>query len=269
MNRRNLCAISTMFKPLRGKTNATFVPHDPTFNETQIDYILISSRWATAVTDSKVKWGVSISRWGRKYDHGLVNCLFTSRLRTDKRPKQLDYSALKDVNTRNCYEDMVKATILLNTVSNAAKATLPVRKPMPLSKRHVSDRTKQLYADRVNRYEKMTPMERKSAARTVRESCHNDYRDYICKVVSDMETADRSGNFREVSKLVRVLANKHSSSIMPCKDHSGNLITSSEQLLQAWNTFLEKKFAAPACDSGKSREATVSPESPPISRRTR
>ena len=97
MNRRNLCAISTMFKPLRGKTNATFVLHDPTFNETQIDYILISSRWATAVTDSKVKWGVSISRWGRKYDHGLVNCLFTSRLRTDKRPKQLDYSALKDV----------------------------------------------------------------------------------------------------------------------------------------------------------------------------
>ena len=248
MNRRNLCAISTMFKPLRGKTNATFVPHDPTFNETQIDYILIASRWATAVTDSKVKWGVSISRWGRKYDHGLVNCLFTSRLRTDKRPKQLDYSALKDVNTRNCYEDMVKATInegvheesdssssfrnLLNTVTNAAKATLPVRKPMSLRKRHVSDRTKQLYADRVNRYEKMTPMERKSAARTVRESCHNDYRDYISKVVSDMETADRSGNFREVSKLVRVLANKRSSSVMPCKDHSGNLITSSEQLLE-------------------------------------
>ena len=106
----------------------------------------------------------------------------------------------------------------------------------------------------------MTPMERKSAARTVRESCRNDYRDYISKVVSDMETADRSGNFREVSKLVRVLANKRSSSIMPCKNHSGNLITSSEQLLQAWNTFLEKKFAAPACDSGKSREATVSPE---------
>ena len=276
MNRRNLCAISTMFKPLRGKTNAKFVPHDPTFNETQIDYILISSRWATAVTDSKVKWGVSISRWGRKYDHGLVNCLFISRLRTDKRPKQLDCSALKDVNTRNCYEDMVKATInegvhdesdssssfrnLLNTVSNAAKATLPVRKPMPLRKRHVSDRTKQLYADRVNRYEKMTPMERKSAARTVRESCRNDYRDYISKVVSDMETADRSGNFREVSKLVRVLANKRSSSIMPCKDHSGNLITSSEQLLHAWNTFLGKKFAAPTCDSGKSREATVSPE---------
>ena len=71
MNRRNLCAISTMFKPLRGKTNAKFVPHDPMFNETQIDYILISSRWSTAVTDSKVKWGVSISRWGRKYDHDL------------------------------------------------------------------------------------------------------------------------------------------------------------------------------------------------------
>ena len=111
MNRRDLCAISTMYKPPRGKTNATFVPRDPIYNETQIDFILISSRWATAVTDSKVKWGVSISRWGRKYDHGLVNCLFKSRLRIAKRPHQLDYTALRDADTRERYEDTVKWTI--------------------------------------------------------------------------------------------------------------------------------------------------------------
>ena len=276
MNRRDLCAISTMYKPPRGKTNATFVPRDPIYNETQIDFILISSRWATAVTDSKVKWGASISRWGRKYDRGLVNCLFKSRLRIAKRPHQLDYTALRDADTCKRYEATVKSTIdkqvydksdtsasfrnLLNTVSNAAKSCLPTRKPMRLRKRCVSARTKQLYADRVNQYEKMTPLERKSAARKVRDSCRNDYRDYISRVVDDMEAADRSGNFREVSRLVKVLANKRSSSIMPSKDHNGKLITSSEQLLQAWNTFLEKKFAAPACDRGKAREATVSPE---------
>ena len=71
----------------------------------------------------------------------------------------------------------------------------------------------------------MTPLERKSATR---DSCRNDYRDYISRVVGDMEAADRSDNFREVSRLVKVLVNKRSSSIMPSKDHSGNLITSSE-----------------------------------------
>ena len=57
MNRRDLCAISTTFKPPKGKTNATFKPRDPAYKETQIDYILIAS----AVRDSKVRWGASIT----------------------------------------------------------------------------------------------------------------------------------------------------------------------------------------------------------------
>ena len=104
MNIRDLSAVSTMFKPPRGKTNATFVPRDPAYKDTQIDFILVSSRWATSVNDSKVKWGPSFMRWGRKYDHGLVNCLFASRLRTSKRPKHLDYSSLKDSETRQHFE---------------------------------------------------------------------------------------------------------------------------------------------------------------------
>ena len=112
----------------------------------------------------------------------------------------------------------------------------------------------------MNQYETMSSLERKSANRAVRESCRNDYRDYISGIVEAMEAADRSGNTRAVSKLVKVLANKRSYSIMPSKDHSGNPMASSEQLLQAWNTFFEQKFAAPACDEGRSREATVPPE---------
>ena len=45
MSRRDLCATSTMFKPPKRKTSATFVPRDPIYKETQIDYILTSSRW--------------------------------------------------------------------------------------------------------------------------------------------------------------------------------------------------------------------------------
>ena len=75
-----------------------------------------------------------------------------------------------------------------------------------------------------------------------------------------MEVADRTGNTKAVTKLVKVLANKRSSILMPSKDHEGNPITSSEQLLEAWNNFLEKKFAAPECEKGRSIEQTVSPD---------
>ena len=71
-----------------------------------------------------------------------------------------------------------------------------------------------------------------------------------------MDAADRVGYTHAVSKLVNMLANKHKST----KDHSGNPITSSEQLRQAWNTFLEKNFTSPPSDEGKNREATMSPE---------
>ena len=190
-----------------------------------------------------------------------MNCIFTSRLKNVKRPQQLDYTALKDEDTQTRYELSVKKEMkantfdkenvstsfqnLQNTVTRAAKATLPTRKSMPIRKRKVSEHTKKLYASRVSQFEKMTPTERKAADRAVRDSCRNDYRYYISGIVEDMEAADHVGNTRVVSKLVNMLANKRSPSIMPTKDHSGNLITSSEQLFQAWNALLEKKFASP------------------------
>ena len=149
---------------------------------------------------------------------------------------------------------------LQKTVTKAAKETLPIRKPTPIRKRKVSEHTKKLYADRANEFERMTATQRKEADRAIRDSCRNDYRDYITSIVEEMEAADRVGNTRAISKLVNVLAKKRSPNIMPAKDHNGNLITSSEQLLQAWNSFLEKKFASPASDEGKAREATVPPE---------
>ena len=107
MRRQKLFAISTMFQPPRGKNNATFHPRDPKYNPSQIDYILISSRWATAVRDSKVKWGPSIQRWGRIYDHGLVSCMFTSKVKSERPQKQLDYTLLKNEDIRSQYEDTV------------------------------------------------------------------------------------------------------------------------------------------------------------------
>ena len=49
---------------------------------------------------------------------------------------------------------------------------------------------------------------------------------------------------------------------MPSKDLAGEPIMSSEQLLASWNSFLTDKFAAPAADSDRQREQTVSQDDP-------
>ena len=47
---------------------------------------------------------------------------------------------------------------------------------------------------------------------------------------------------------------------MPSKNHSGEPITSTDELLTCWNEFLAKKFAAPECDHDRNIEELVSNE---------
>ena len=83
----------------------------------------------------------------------------------------------------------------------AAKETLPVKQHRPMRKRYVSDRTRQLYGQRRNDFEKLTDDERRAATRAIGVSCREDFRDYVDGVLKDIEIAERGGNSREVSKL--------------------------------------------------------------------
>ena len=59
----------------------------------QIDYVLMSSRWSSAVRSCDVRWGVSIQVYGRKYDHGMLKFNFKLRLKADRRSK---FTALRN-----------------------------------------------------------------------------------------------------------------------------------------------------------------------------
>ena len=85
MKKHRLVAASTLHKPRRNHTNATFIPRDTRYRPKQLDYILCSSRWVSSVRSSRVRWGVSIQRWGRKYDHGLVECAWKAHPKAPKR----------------------------------------------------------------------------------------------------------------------------------------------------------------------------------------
>ena len=279
MRKYKLCASSTSFQPSRRKSNATFIPRDKNYNPTQIDYVLISSRWATSVQDCKVCWGISLQRWGRRYDHGLIKCKFKLRLSKSKPVKQLDYSILRtNKDTQSKYDEAVKLKLLEHNcaaqsnpgdafehfrlaVTEAANETLPTRiQTSSLPKRYVSDNTRALYASRQKNYENMSKEELVTARKNIYKSGREDYRAYVDSILQEIEKADCTGNSRAVSKLTKLLSKQHNSTVMPSKNHAGESITSTDELLSCWNEFLSKKFSSPASDLGRDIEQTVSNE---------
>ena len=283
MRKHNLSAASTFFKPAKrrnspSRSNATYLARDPNYKPSQIDYVLISSRWATSIMNCKVKWGISCQRWGRHFDHGLIECTVKSRTRKTKVTLTKDYSVLKsdavaqaafDLSvssnlSRQDYnkEDPVESFINMHkAISDAADSTLPVKKLQPLRKRQVSSRTKELYDQRKNNFENMSTEQRKTAQHLIVKSIREDYLAYIDTILNEMEVAERTGNSRELTKLRKMLSgNSNHSSTMPSKDMNGDPIVSEKQLLESWNAFLTQKFAQPDSDNHQPIEQTVSPE---------
>ena len=94
----------------RNHTNATFVNVQPDKPPSQIDHILVSSRWASSARNCKVRWGIAIAAYGRKYDHGLVRMDFKIRLRHRAAAKRRDFTALRDQSTRDAHEASLAAS---------------------------------------------------------------------------------------------------------------------------------------------------------------
>ena len=253
----------------------TYTAKVPRYKPSQIDYILVSSRWATSVKYCKVKRGITCQRWGRRYDHGLVSCVFSSRVKAKcKAATKLDYSILKtDDSIRSLYEENVQSNLastlynsndpseslaqLQKSILTAANNVLPARKPTPF--RLVSLRTRNLYDNRQSKFESLNNIERKAAVKAIANSACEDYREYIDGVLTDMEIAERSGNIRKLNNLIKSISKKSSAStIMPSKDLDGKPITSNYQLLDSWNKFLTEKFAMLEIYKERPRETTVS-----------
>ena len=275
MDRLQLCAVSTLHQPRRGSTNATYLSKDPRYGPSQIDYVMVSCRWATSAHKCCVKWGVSCQRWGRRYDHGLVSCVWVCRAFSQrKRDKQIDYAPLmaKDggklrehfdacvkqhLTATHCDTAVASASLerLTKCVTMAAQETLGVKKHQTLRKRCVSDRTRQLYEQRRRDFAKLNEDERRVAKRAISTSCREDHREHVNEILNDMDTAERCGNSREVSRLTRLLSGKrHTRSINPSKDLNGDLLVTQDQLLDEWAKFLGAKFASPDADKNRSLE---------------
>ena len=240
------------------------MPKDSRYNPLQLDYILTSSRWASSVRQSHVRWGVSIRRWGRRYDHDLVECTWQVRLATKRRIEPTpDYATLKrDPIVAAAYDAALRRGLATVTVEDGdtagrlrrlceataqAASGLPLVKRRPLRKRVVSANTKLLYEERARCYHLLSPEERRRRGIDIGRACRDDYRRYIDDQVGDIETANRVDNVREVARLTKVLTGRgtHRGNIMPTKAADGKPLTESKQLLDAGQEFLGRKFT---CD---------------------
>ena len=267
MSVNNLVAASTLHQPRRGHTNATFMPRDPRYKPRQIDYILCSRRWVSSVCSSRVRWGITMQRWGRKYDHGLVEVKWKAKLIATPKKRTPDFTALKDSVVAANFDSIVSQSLeneppvnpdctkerfcRLNRATKLAIETLPPKKRLSTRKRYVSDRTRTLITNRVKHFGTATPEERRLINREINRSCRNDYRTYINNTIGDIAAAANVGNAREVSRLTKqISSNPKSGTIMPSKASDGTPFTTTDQLAKAWYEFMNNKFSCadrPGC----------------------
>ena len=256
-----LKCVSTCFQPPRKHSNATYLNVQPQLPPSQIDHIIVSSRWSSSVRGCKTMWGLSMRAHGRKYDHSVVAMTFKLKQRCQQPSIKRDFKALKSDSTSNRFENKLQEELAktdrpqdthaawarLKLALQSARETLPlVKRTGSTSKHETSAETRQLIQKRAASWEQMSVEERKSANKAIKRSARNDYRSYVDKVASEIEAAERVGDTTSVFKIAKVLSSKGKGNKLcqPSKDEAGNLITSTEQQLEAWAVFLEKKFSA-------------------------
>ena len=131
----------------------------------------------------------------------------------------------------------------------------------PLRKRKVSQRTKLLFEERGRNFNKMSEQDRRESTRAIAVYSRDDFRQYVHKVLDDIEEAESVGNMRSVTKLTRILAHKdRRTSCNPSKGADGRPITTTAQLLSEWENFLGAKFQRPSADANRNLENLVAEE---------
>ena len=135
-------------------------------------------------------------------------------------------------------------------------------------KHEASETTRKLVEKRKDSWERISIEERKAMNKEISRSARDDYRAHIDNVIADLEAADRIGDTTTVYKVAKQLTTKGNGNkfCQPSKDENGNIITSTEQQLEAWAVFLEKKFAARPDESAPDLEGNDEEQIPDISR---
>ena len=125
----------------------------------------------------------------------------------------------------------------------------------------MSQRTKLLFEEHRRNFNKLSEQDRREATRAIAVSSRDEFRDYVHRVLDDIEEEESVGNMRSVTKMTRILAHKdRRTSCNPSKGADERPVTSSTQLLSEWKQFLGAKFQRPTADADRNLENLVAEE---------
>ena len=253
----------------------SMIPLQHEMQEKQLDYILVSCRWFSSVQDAGVRWGPSEHRniKGRA-DHALVYCRWKWRLRKAKRSVKKDFAPLlhkgaEGIDIRAKFDDAINSKTrelqegnpdcnldkqyenMCVAINHAINTVLPNRESKGGKKRHVSTRTQKLFEQRTNmgrsRKKKWSNGDYDKIQEKIRQSCMQDYKDWVEAQASEMQSANNVGDTRKLYNIVKELSgkvDKKPETDLNIDLQSGKVISSAKERAAVWCSFLQKKFAA-------------------------
>ena len=285
MTQADLFAVDTIFKPEakywgNGKRkrlcNATYLAKHTDRRPRKLDYFLVSNRWRSSVTNSKVRWGPALHRFGEKYDHGLLSITWAWRLRKQSTTPRPDFSSMspeawtkfdttlheKLIQICDKPVEVTKTSMgahynnVTECIRQTIAETVPPKKRQNYNGRVVSERTKKLYDERIRDFSsgrKITKADRQAWNKVLSASSKKDYDEWIERWIKTIETADEMGDTKEVSRGAQALAGKSRihQQTQPSMNSQGGIINSEEELGELWHQFLEGKFSATVLEQAR------------------
>lgn len=278
-----LFASSTQFQPKgrkvyrdpkgvlhRGLGNATYIMDKSGESgqaPAQLDYILVSRRWASSVRRCYVRWGPSMLKHkaGQKHDHGMVVAVIRQRVRTPKdRPLRHDFKRLvEEPAIQQEVEEVLRMAALaegtleaavesaastehayeqLNAAMQEALKAVPMQAKKRGKVQHRSPKTMALLEERKEAMQGMvkgSPEWRLTVSKyrnAIVHACRSDYRKLIASITELIREADEKGNASDVSKGVATLLRlgKSGACKQPAVDKNGKAFKSPGALADAW-----------------------------------
>ena len=177
MRQFDLFAVDTRFKSKKKiwddkprNCNATYLRKHADKRPTKLDYFLVSNRRQAMVMDSTVKWGASIYRFGKNFDHGILAIKWAWRIRMYKGEPKPDYSAMTDDEKWSQFDVELKKALLKDVpeqpkvevteeemfaqyghlayhVAETVKKVVPPKKVMKINGERVSEKTCGVWAE--------------------------------------------------------------------------------------------------------------------------
>ena len=246
MRENDLFAVDTLFKPKKkmwgGKIricNATYRPKDASKRPRKLDYICVSNRWKSLMINVEVRWGPSIHRFGRSFDHGFLSVIWRWKTSKKKKVQRSNFAAMSSQSwpefdvclrmklqkqeeppknevgyemSKETAETAQDLTSEYAKISKCVKETIdevvPKNQWMRKNGRVVTQATRDLFEKRAKEYSKKTPSpdRRKRWNKVIRDACKNDYRKWVSDWVEKIEKADHRGDTKAIYSGVKALS---------------------------------------------------------------